>query len=133
MAEEKGKNLKGRIWMGLGVFVFVFVVVWNWHVPVRHVPDELVGTWITDDPNYSDRWFDIDPAAIDFGTGGATVSTGFIKEIKAAPEGNRTLYTITYSDGGTPRDVYFYYEGTGSGVIHFQHQEKTAWTKKPEE
>jgi hypothetical protein len=48
--------------------------------------------------------------SISFTTGGATVSTGVIKEIKMASEGNRTLYTVVYDLEGARNEVSFYYE-----------------------
>ena len=126
MEEKKTKSSNRPIWLGAVVVLLLLISLFNWHAPEKHIPDELVGKWETTDPNYSDRWFDIDSVLIDFGTGGATVSTGFIKEVKAVSEGNRTRYTITYLEDRAPKEVSFYYDNEG---IRFQHQESTIWKK----
>ena len=104
----------------------------NWHRPPKLVPSDLVGEWHTTDPNFADRWFDIDPVLIDFETGNATVSTGFIKQVTAVPDGNRTLYTVSYSVDGTLNEVSFYYDPSDDGSIRFRHQESTVWKKQKE-
>jgi hypothetical protein len=127
--KEKKSSKKREKWLGATVGLLLLIALFNWRPPDKHVPDELVGQWHTADPNYSDRWFDIDPVLIDFGTGGATVSTGFIKEVKAVSEGNRIRYTITYLENRAPKEVSLYYDSGDGGTVRFQHQESTIWKK----
>ena len=131
--KEQTKSSTRTIWVVATVIFLLVLASWIWRVPHRRIPDELVGEWHTTDPNYADRWFEIDPVCINFVTGRGSVSTGFIKEVKAVPEGGRTLYTISYSVDGTANEVSFYYETyyqtTKDKVIRFKHQEKTIWIK----
>jgi hypothetical protein len=128
--EEQTKSLTGRIWVAAtGVIFLIIFASWIWRAPNRQIPNELVGEWHTTDPNYSERWFEINSVCITFVTGRGSVSTGFIKEVKAVPEGGRILYTISYSVDGTANEVSFYYETTKDNVIRFKHQEKTIWIK----
>src|SRR5262249_44060321 len=107
----------------------IVLAAWIWRAPDRHIPDELLGEWRTTDPNYADRWFEIDPVCISFVTGRGSVSTGFIKTVQAVPEGSRILYSISYSVDGTLNQVAFYYEAAHDPVIRFKNQEKIIWIK----
>ena len=93
------------------------------------VPDELIGEWHTSNAIYSDRSFEIDPVSISFGTGGGTVTTGFIRKVSVVQQGARTLYTISYQTDESVNKVYFYYETANRKVIYFRHQEGIVWTK----
>jgi len=93
------------------------------------VPDELIGEWHTSNAIYSDRSFEIDPVSISFGTGGGTVTTGFIRKVSAVQQGAGTLYTISYQTDESVNKVVFYYETAKGKVIHFRNQEDIAWTK----
>ena len=93
------------------------------------VPDELIGEWHTSNAIYSDRSFEIDPVSISFGTGGGTVTTGFIRKVNAVQQGARTLYTISYQTDESVNEVCLYYETAEGKVIHFRNQESIAWTK----
>jgi hypothetical protein len=109
--------------------LFIVIVSWLWRAPNTRVPDELIGEWHTTDPNYADRSFEIDTVSVSFRTGGAGVTTGFIKNIRAVPAGSRTLYTITYSDDETTNEVSFFCDTAKGIVIRFKNQENIAWTK----
>jgi len=93
------------------------------------VPGELIGEWHTSNAIYSDRSFEIDPVSISFGTGGGTVTTGFIRKVSAVQQGARTLYTISYQTDESVNEVCLYYETAEGKIIHFRNQESIAWTK----
>jgi hypothetical protein len=126
---EQTKNAKRTFWAGAAVIFLIVLVPLIWHPPNKHVPEELVGEWHTEDPNYSGRSFDISLVSISFATGGGTATTGFIKEIKEVSEGGRTLYTISYMADGMPNEVSFYYDAAKGKAIRFKNQEKAVWTK----
>jgi hypothetical protein len=126
---ETTKNMKKTICAGAAVSLLILLLAWVSRTPHKQVPQELVGEWHTTDPNYADRTLEIDSTCINFTTGGGTVSTGFIKEVKEVPEGSRTLYTISYTVDETPSEVSFYYDPNKRKSIRFKNQEKTVWTK----
>jgi hypothetical protein len=113
-----------------GIFALILLVL-SLRTPRHAVPEDLLGEWHTSDPNYSDRFFEITPVSISFTTGGATGSTGVIKEIKTVQDDNRTLYTVVYDLEGVRNEVSFYYEtGSAEGdVIRFKNQQHTTWTR----
>lgn len=102
---------------------------WVWKSANTRVPDELIGEWHTSNAIYSDRSFEIDPVSISFGTGGGTVTTGFIRKVSAVQQGARTVYTISYQTDESVNEVCLYYETAKGKVIHFRNQESIAWTK----
>jgi hypothetical protein len=130
MIERSGRTNRTTLLAVASIFALI-LLVFLLRTPKHHVPDHLLGEWHTSDPNYSDRFFEITQVSISFTTGGATVSTGVIKEIKVVPEGTRTLYTVVYDLEGTRNEVSFYYEtGSAKGdVIRFKNQQNTIWTR----
>jgi hypothetical protein len=111
------------------VLFLIAFASWIWRPSNARVPDELIGEWHTSDPNYSDRSFEIDSVSVNFGTGGGTNTTGFIKKISAVPQGARTFYTISYAADDSVNEMSFYYETAKGKVIRFRNQEGIAWTK----
>ncbi len=123
------KSTKSTIWAGAAATLLIFLAAWVWRTPRQQVPKELVGEWHTTDPRYADRTFGLDNVCVTFTTGGGSVSTGFIKEVKQVPEGSRILYTISYTLDDAPNVVSFYYDPIRGKVIRFKNQEKIVWTK----
>jgi hypothetical protein len=121
--------MKRVLWAGAAATLLILLLAWGWPAPQKQVPQELVGEWHTTDPNYADRTFEIDSVCINFTTGGGTVSTGFIKEVKQVAQGNRTLYIISYTVDDTPNEVSFYFDWGKGKTIRFKNQEHVVWRK----
>jgi hypothetical protein len=131
MIQEYKRRTNTTVLAAIMVAFVVLLMALYWRPPNRKVPEQLVGEWRTSDPKYSDRQLDITYASISFTTGDGTVSTGFIKEIKAVQNGASTLYTVVYDLEGTSNELSFYYEmGSAKvGVIRFKNQQAMIWTK----
>ncbi len=97
----------------------------------RMVPDVLVGEWVSSDPHYDDRVFEIDPISVNFGTPGAKVTVGFIQSVTEQDDGIKTLYTITYVANKLPGQISFYYESLHGEQIYFKNRQNVFWTKRP--
>jgi hypothetical protein len=93
------------------------------------VPEELRGVWKTNEPAHADRFMELSVVSVSFGTGNATVSTGFIQKIETSPQGPRTLYTITYTDEGEERNLSFFYE-PASRTLRLKNQDRVAWIRE---
>jgi hypothetical protein len=113
----------------VGTISLITLAFWVWRSANTLVPDELIGEWHTSNAIYADRSFEIDPVSISFGTGGGTVTTGFIRKVSTVQQGARTLYTISYQTDESVNEVCLYYETAEGKVIHFRNQESIAWTK----
>jgi hypothetical protein len=93
----------------------------------KRLPDDLVGEWRTSEPLYADRALILDQVCITFTTGEATLSVGFIKDVKQVSEGSRILYTVSYTVNDVPNQVSFYYDA--SAGISFKNQDRIIWKK----
>jgi hypothetical protein len=129
---ETTKSINRRFWAAATAVSLILLAACVWPASNKQVPKELIGEWHTTAPNYADRSFEINSVCINFTTGGGTVSTGFIKEVKVVSEGNRELYTISYTVDDAPNEVSFYYDQSKDKVIRFKNQEKIDWKRDPE-
>jgi hypothetical protein len=127
--QKRTLSLGKMMLAAVGTISLVTLAFWVWRSANTLVPDELIGEWHTSNAIYADRSFEIDPVSISFGTGGGTVTTGFIRKVSAVQQGARTLYTISYQTDESVNEVCLYYETAEGKVIHFRNQESIAWTK----
>jgi len=127
---DEARSVWKTIWLGAVVISAIMLACWIWRPYGTQVPEELLGEWRTTDPNYSDRALKIDEVTINFETGDGKLSVGFITGVRSVSEGNRTLYTISYSLDGAPNEVSFYYDSLRNRTIVFKNQEKTVWAKE---
>lgn len=127
--QKKTFSLGKMMLATVGTISLITLASWVWRSADTLVPDELIGEWHTSNAIYSDRSFEIGPVSISFGTGGGTVTTGFIRKVSAVQQGARTVYTISYQTDESVNQVCLYYETAKGKVIHFRNQESIAWTK----
>jgi hypothetical protein len=130
-AMEKPSGSRRTRWLAFTALVVFGIFVATWIRP-RHikVPRELVGTWTTDAPQYSDRSMEIDLACISFLTGGGTQSTGFIDDIRSVAGNGKTFYTISYDQDGSENQISFYYEDGPKETLRFKNQDDVVWSKQ---
>jgi hypothetical protein len=122
-----------RLLSGFGLIIVLLVgaaLIWG---PSEHmVPGALIGEWVSSDPHYDDRVFEIDPVSVNFGTPGSKVSVGFVKSVTAESEGPKTLYTIIYvANNNLPSQISFYYDTQHGETIYFKNRQSVVWTKRP--
>jgi hypothetical protein len=116
--------------IGIAAIFLIAMAAWMWRTsPSKELPDELLGEWHTVNPIYADRTFELDQICITFTTGEGTISVGFIKDVKEIPDGNRTLYTVSYTVDGVPNEVSFFYDPNNGKNLWFKNQEKVVWKK----
>jgi hypothetical protein len=121
-----------RVLIGFGLILTILIVAaWISAPASRTVPDRLVGEWVSSDPRYDDRVFEIDPVSVNFGTPGAKVTVGFIKSVDAESDGSRTLYTIEYVANNLPGQITFYYDTDKGESLYFKNRKTVFWTKRP--
>jgi len=97
------------------------------------VPDELIGIWVTDDPDYSDRPFEIkrDTVIFELGLGYFDFDVFPIANVEKIDSEERILYTIYYLiPSGIEFQFSFYYTPTNGGEIRFKNQPEMRWTKE---
>lgn len=97
------------------------------------VPEELVGVWVTEDPDYSDRPFEIKKNTVIFeqGLGYLDFDVYPIAEVNKTESEGQTLYIIYYTiPSGKKFEFSFYYSAANGGEIRFKNQPEMLWTKK---
>ena len=128
---KKDNDSKKNRWLVIAAGVTLVVLLFS-YVKLRHVnvPTELVGTWKTTNGSYADRSLEIGAVSISFVTGGGAEYTGFIEDIEAVSEHDKTLYTISYLVDGMRNQVSFYYDASDGGTIQFKNQHNAIWKKE---
>jgi len=97
------------------------------------VPEELVGVWVTKNPNYVDRPFEIKENTVVFeqGLGYLDFDVYPIASVKKTESEGRTLYIIYYTlPSGKKFEFSFFYSAANGGEIRFKNQPAMVWTKK---
>lgn len=95
----------------------------------KTVPTELVGLWTTDDPNYSDRYLELQPDTITFGTGGTSSIRYSIIGVVRQEAGEGEAYEIHFRgvDGAKfSREIVLADSGDS---LSFRSQSEVAWTR----
>lgn len=97
------------------------------------IPADFHGVWKSQAPGYHDRFMEISNGVIMFGTGDDNLESYVIERVEIEPDGEKTLYTITYLDRDmTEFRLSFYYEPHGERLITFKHQDHLKWTRVQE-
>jgi len=97
------------------------------------VPEELIGVWVTKDPNYLDRPFEIKKNTVIFeqGLGYLDFDVYPIVGVKKTEAEGQTLYIIYYTiPSGKKFEFSFYYSAANGGEIRFKNQPQMVWTKE---
>ncbi|HYL68453.1 MAG TPA: hypothetical protein VEX69_04745 [Candidatus Limnocylindria bacterium] len=129
MQSEKKKDTKTNKKLYWILAFCAIVALWHYAQKPRHVPQELIGTWRSSDPRYTDRSLEIDGYTINFGTGNGTVAVGFVRKVDVVPDHNRMLYTISYVEEGKDEQCFLYYTSGEQKKIFFKNQPTVAWIR----
>jgi len=111
-----------------GVIIALSLIVNAFSDKVRDVPTDLQGVWRTSDPAHADRFLELSPVTVSFGTGDGNVSSGLIKRIQEDARERETIYTITFRGPDGDSKVWLIYE-PGKRVLRLKNQERIEWTK----
>ena len=97
------------------------------------VPEELIGVWVTKDPNYFDHPFEIKKNTVIFeqGLGYLDFDVYPIEGVQKTESEGKTLYIIYYTlPSGKIFEFSFYYSSANGGIIRFKNQPEMKWTKR---
>ena len=97
-------------------------------------PSYLIGTWVTNEPRYKDRYLEINEGEIIFGTGENKPNTFFIDSIKKGNQAAIIEWTFFCQNmEGTLFDiVIFYNSGAKTASITLKNKETIVWYKVEE-
>jgi hypothetical protein len=96
------------------------------------VPNELIGVWKTDSPQYKQCSIELTRDYILFinSRSAAHIDTNFVLGMKRVPERGHFLCTILYENIHEQRyKLYFYYYPKKGGVIRLKNQIDVEWRK----
>lgn len=95
----------------------------------KTVPPQLVGTWTTAHPEYSDRYLVLTSDSITFGTGGT--STVRYSIIGVAVDGNddNKYFVVHFRDAGGAKFRREIVLGDSGQKLHFKSQPSVVWTR----
>jgi len=100
----------------------------------KTVPEELIGVWKTQEPNYADRPFQLTRDTVTFWTGGGEYYTRAVVRITKVQEDRNVLYTVFYTEPGDPEKFEFkfafYYDAAADGAIRWKNQRHMVWMKE---
>jgi hypothetical protein len=120
---------------GIGVVVMIAVAAGSLLTAGCHgsdgkVPDVLLGVWTSSSPGYSDRYIEIRPDSITFGTGGTTSVRYEIRgcERNQTPDGPLYVLEFEGTSGGAFRRP-LYYSPEGGGRLKFKNEPAVTWVK----
>ena len=123
-----------RSWLWIVTVVLLGVIAINAYPflrPDHHgvIPKEVLGTWITTEPRYADRAFEIRKDSLVFyiGEGDSTVHS--IEGVEVDDLGGPMLLTVHYADEAGPNQFSFYYDPASGGIISFKNQRHMKWNR----
>ena len=95
------------------------------------IPAKLFGHWITDDPDYADRFFELSQDNVTFGIGNGGSAEYTIETIRGAIKANNIIYVITFNDDdGTEYKQSVYFSKSDEDLLIFKNQNEIEWYKQ---
>ena len=100
--------------------------------PVKFIPEELTGKYITTHPEYKSQFIELGSELITLRFGEGKYKYYNVKRVKKEMIENRILYTILCAneDQGEEFNFAFFADFTGRGIIHFKNKPQVAWDKQ---
>ena len=100
---------------------------------ITSVPENLIGIWRTESPNYADRIFELRKNEVVFQIGEGKFDTNRITSIEKEEDQKekKILYILSYKgEKGRETKFLFYHYPEERGVIRFKNQQEMVWTKE---
>lgn len=95
------------------------------------LPNELLGIWRTDNPQYKGRYMKVDAQFVVLGVGEDKPVPRKVVEITKSSEGIETLYTLKTNEKDEGEYSFsFYYSPADGGTIRFKNQPQLIWKKR---
>jgi len=91
------------------------------------VPTQLIGTWGTEEPRYSELFLDITHDSVVFTTAEGGVETYWISKVESAGKGNTVMHVLYGERAGEHLDFKFYYQAKDGGILRFKNQIGIPW------
>ena len=113
----------------LAALIAAFVVPGMSRAASAELPEDMLGVWITSDPKYADRSFEIGRTELTLQVGKDSFVNHVIDRVELDERGGAELYTVHYlDDSGVEYELAFYYQ---TDEIRLKNQRTMMWRKKP--
>ena len=126
--------MTGRRWvaaMALVIAIGAFLLISTHRVPGGPPPPGMIGSWITDNPRYADRYITIKPDSITFGIGGARTNRYKLLGCEERMEDGQTLFILHMADAGGAVYNRPLYLSDDFKQLRFKNQFDVIWTRSP--
>lgn len=90
------------------------------------MPEDMVGTWVTPDPRYQDRYLQLTHHGVALGTGRNEAQRHTIEAVYSSRDDGKTLYTVVYRTGYGEDSLALFRE---DDAIVFRNQPDVRWSK----
>jgi len=98
------------------------------------LPDEIVGTWASDDERYVDRFFRLSKTSVIFGTGDTDIDVYFINDTSFVSLGTDEVVELSIHKAGQENTrLSLIYENDEIESLRFLHQQKVIWYRISED
>ena len=100
---------------------------------ITSVPENLIGIWRTESPNYADRIFELRKNEVVFQIGEGKFESHRITNIEKEEnqKEKKILYILSYKgEKGHETKFLFYHYPEERGAIRFKNQQEMVWTKQ---
>ena len=95
----------------------------------KTVPPQLVGTWTTAHPEYSDRYLVLTSDSITFGTGGTSTVRYSIIGVAVDGNDNNKYFVVHFRGAGGAKFRREIVLGDSGQKLHFKSQPSVVWTR----
>lgn len=96
--------------------------------PSEELPAEVLGRWATTETRYADRFFEIQPEILRFGTGDNGSEVYSIRRVDTEPDPRGRLFRVIYLVEGEDMLFVFHYD-TATSTIRLHNQSSIEWVK----
>ena len=115
----------------IGVILLTMTIFPNCQIS-KSVPNDLIGTWITEAQEYKGSYFELNQKSILFSKKDGTIDDFAIIKIKRSKmKGEWVKYTIYYRDRQLKKyELPILYHPHSYGTIRFMNREQNTWIRE---
>jgi len=122
-----------KILIILGISLLVFVLV-NFPKSKILLPDEMVGTWQSDDTRYADRFFRLSKTTVIFGIGESEIDVYFITDTKIISKGEDDVVQLSlHRPGEEDIRLSLIHENEEEELLRLLNQQNVFWYRISED
>jgi len=97
---------------------------------IKEIPPELLGRWTTTVRNYADRYMEFRAEEIEFGTGGATSTTGELRGLRRSEQDGEITFEIHYfGEENLEYTMPLVYSPAEGGSLYLTNMPEVIWRR----